>query len=90
MTTLEKIREAAEAKRRKDALAAQQKEAFQKGFGVAAVTLMLLPVVAFILMLAVGAVHGFAPAVPAIGYGTTILIALGLDALALVTKPFRK
>jgi hypothetical protein len=68
----------------------KQTEAVQAGCARLGGALALLPVVAFVLMLAVGAVHGFAPAVPAIGYGTTFLLTLGADALALVTKKFRK
>jgi hypothetical protein len=68
----------------------KQTAAVQAGCARLGGALALLPVVAFVLMLAVGAVHGFAPAVPAIGYGTTFLLTLGADALALVTKKFRK
>ncbi|MFG3014319.1 hypothetical protein ACGFZB_28650 [Streptomyces cinerochromogenes] len=75
---------AAEARERRRKDAAQQRAASL------AASLTLLPLVAFVLMLAVGAVHGFAPAVPAIGYGTTILLVLGADALSTVTKKFRK
>ncbi|MEU1254801.1 hypothetical protein ABZ445_16125 [Streptomyces chartreusis] len=76
--------------RAKEARERKQKEAFQAGCAKLGTALLLMPLVAFTLMLAIGAVHGFAPAVPAIGYGTTILIVLGVDALALVTKPFRR
>jgi preprotein translocase subunit SecD len=67
-----------------------RKEAFARNAGRFLTTLLLLPLVAFLLMLAVGAVHGFAPAVPAIGYGTTLLLVLGVDALSALTKLFRK
>jgi hypothetical protein len=75
---------------RKEAQERRQKEAFQKGCAAVGAALLMLPIVALVIMLAVGAVHGFAPAVPAIGYGTTVLVVLGADALALVTKKFRK
>ncbi|MFE7624259.1 hypothetical protein [Streptomyces sp. NPDC057509] len=68
----------------------KQREAFREGATRFVSNLALLPLIAFILMLAVGAVHGFAPAVPAIGYGTTILLIVGADALAHVTKKFCK
>ncbi|MEU3729987.1 hypothetical protein AB0E81_11340 [Streptomyces sp. NPDC033538] len=68
----------------------KQKEALQKRAANFTANLILLPLLAYVLMLAIGAVHGFAPAVPALGYGTTLLIALGFDALAVVTKKFRK
>ncbi|MFF3140403.1 hypothetical protein ACFVRU_01390 [Streptomyces sp. NPDC057927] len=67
----------------------KQTAAVQAGCARLFGALALLPVVAFVLMLAVGAVHGFAPAVPAIGYGTTILLTLGADSLAVVTKKFK-
>ncbi|MGH8967299.1 MAG: hypothetical protein ACRDXB_18500 [Actinomycetes bacterium] len=70
--------------------AEKQREAFHQGTIKFASNLALLPLVALVLMLAAGAVHGFAPAVPAVGYGTTILLILGADALAYVTSKFRK
>ncbi|WNI28643.1 hypothetical protein [Streptomyces sp. ITFR-6] len=68
----------------------EQKEAFQQRARSLATNLLALPLIAFLLMLAIGAVHGFAPAIPAIGYGTTILLVLGADALSAVAKKFRK
>ncbi|MYY03076.1 MULTISPECIES: hypothetical protein [unclassified Streptomyces] len=68
----------------------RQREAFQQSAVKLATDLALLPLVALVLMLAVGAAHGFAPAVPAIGYGTTVLLVIGADALAYVAKKFRK
>ena len=68
----------------------ERKEAFERAAGKFLGTLLLIPLLAFLLMLAVGAVHGFAPAVPAIGYGTTLLLVLGVDALSALTKLFRK
>lgn len=54
--------------------------------GVAVLILVpaLLAFEAWIVMLAIGAVHGVAAALPAFGYGTTVLITLGLD-LAVLT-----
>jgi hypothetical protein len=68
----------------------ERKEAFEKRAANFTANLVLLPLLAYVFMLAVGAVHGFAPAVPALGYGTTLLLVLGADALAMVTKKFRK
>ena len=68
----------------------EQREAFVKRATNFTANLILLPLLAYVLMLAIGAVHGFAPAVPALGYGTTLLLVLGADALAVVTKKFRK
>jgi hypothetical protein len=73
------------AERRNDA----RREAFVNNVSKLATNLILLPLDAFVLMLAIGAAHGFAPAVPAIGYGTTILLVLGADTLSTVTKKFR-
>lgn len=75
---------------RRQAKERAQKEAFQAQFNKLVGQLAMLPVVAYILMLAVGAAHGIAPAVPAIGYGTTFLLVLGADALSDVAKKFRK
>ncbi|MER5501360.1 hypothetical protein ABT096_29725 [Streptomyces sp. NPDC002561] len=44
-----------------------------------AVALITLPARAWLLMLVVGALHGLTAAVPAIGYGTTLLLTIGLD-----------
>lgn len=79
-----------EEERRAEERGRQRKEAFERRAANVAANLILLPLVAFALMLAIGAAHGFAPAVPAIGYGTTILLVLGADALSTVTKKFRK
>ncbi|MFJ3588595.1 hypothetical protein ACIQUY_04805 [Streptomyces sp. NPDC090231] len=70
--------------------AQEQKAAFQQQARSLATNLLALPLTAFLLMLAIGAAHGFAPAIPAIGYGTTILLVMGADALSAVTKKFRK
>ncbi|GAB1326954.1 hypothetical protein [Streptomyces sennicomposti] len=78
------------AEYRKQRAEEKQREAFQRNAAKLGAGLMLLPLLAFVLMLAIGAVHGFAPAVPAIGYGTTVLLILGADALAVVVKKFRK
>ncbi|MFJ3248338.1 hypothetical protein [Streptomyces sp. NPDC086782] len=78
------------AEYRQQAKEQAQREAFQRNILKLGAALLLLPLLAFVLMLAVGAVHGFAPAVPAIGYGTTILLVMGAHALAVVTKRFRK
>jgi hypothetical protein len=68
----------------------RQREAVQEKAAKLTAQLVLLPLLAFVVMLAVGALHGVAPAVAPIGYGTTILLVLGLDAAALITKKFRK
>lgn len=68
----------------------EQREALRKRTVNLVSGLLALPLIAFLIMLAVGAAHGFAPAIPAIGYGTTFLLVLGADALAAVTKKFRK
>lgn len=78
------------AEYRAQAKAQKQKEASQQRARSLAASLLALPLIAFLLMLAIGAIHVFAPAVPAIGYGTTILLVLGADALAGVAKKFRK
>ncbi|WP_069752945.1 hypothetical protein [Streptomyces sp. EN16] len=55
------------------------------------VLIAALPVQAFILMLVMGAVHGAFIAVPAIGYGTSVLWILGATLLAGFTRRlFRK
>lgn len=52
---------------------------------------MLIPLQAFILMLVMGAVHGAFIAVPAIGYGTSVLWILGANLLAgYARRLFRK
>ncbi|GGY88691.1 hypothetical protein CP967_31205 [Streptomyces nitrosporeus] len=52
--------------------------------------LALLPAHAFILMLAVGALHGLTATVPAIGYGTMLLLMVGLDYIAGTIRRRRK
>ncbi|WP_327379428.1 hypothetical protein [Streptomyces sp. NBC_01212] len=52
--------------------------------------LLLLPLLAFVLMLVFGAIHGMFFAWPAVGYGTSMLIILGIDLLAFLSKQFRK
>ncbi|MGW6638479.1 hypothetical protein [Streptomyces cyaneofuscatus] len=55
------------------------------------VLIAALPIQAFILMLVMGAVHGAFIAVPAIGYGTSVLFVLGANLLAgFVRRLFRK
>lgn len=56
-----------------------QKEAFVKGFTAVVVLLASLPFQAWPVMLVFGALHGAFAAVPAIGYGTTILFVLGAN-----------
>jgi hypothetical protein len=51
---------------------------------------MVLPLEAWILMLVVGALHGAGAPVAAIGYGSALLIVLGIDLLAYTAKKFRK
>ncbi|MFD4234289.1 hypothetical protein [Streptomyces sp. NPDC058542] len=46
------------------------------------VVVLAIPTQAFILMLAMGAVHGAFIAVPAIGYGTSVLFVLGANLVA--------
>lgn len=53
------------------------------------VALTLLPVQAFLLMLIMGALHGIA-ALPAVGFGTSVLLVAGVDLLAYTSKKFRK
>ncbi|MYW28323.1 hypothetical protein [Streptomyces sp. SID2119] len=61
-------------------------------FAAACVVLIAaLPVQAFVLMLSMGAAHGAFAAVPAIGYGTSVLFVLGANLLAGFTRRlFRK
>ncbi len=67
-----------------------QRQAFVTASGKVAAGLALLPVQAWILMLFAGALHGIAAPVAAFGYGTAILIILGVDLVAVTTKKFRK
>ncbi|CAM5408554.1 hypothetical protein ACTFBT_01185 [Streptomyces microflavus] len=55
-----------------------------------ATALLLLPLLAFILMLVFGAIHGAFTVWPAIGYGTSVLYILGIDLVAFLSKRFRK
>ncbi|WP_406324091.1 hypothetical protein [Streptomyces niveus] len=54
------------------------------------VALLLLPLQGWLLMLVFGALHGAFAAVPAIGYGTSVLFVIGADLLAFTVKKFRK
>ncbi|OSC76512.1 hypothetical protein B5180_01785 [Streptomyces sp. BF-3] len=55
------------------------------------VMIAAIPLQAFILMLVMGGVHGAFAAVPAVGYGTSVLFVLGLNMLAGFTRRlFRK
>ncbi|MGW4028354.1 hypothetical protein ACWEFL_03385 [Streptomyces sp. NPDC004838] len=54
------------------------------GWAVLVLVPALLAFEAWIVMLAIGAVHSVAASVPAFGYGMSVLITLGLD-LAAVT-----
>lgn len=60
----------------------KQREAFTDALLKFSAGLALLPVEAWLVMLAVGALHGAVAAVPAIGYGAALLILLGVDVLA--------
>ncbi|MEU3285592.1 hypothetical protein [Streptomyces longwoodensis] len=86
--TVDKLRTAEEARR--EAEERRQVKAVQDGCAKVTAALALTPLVAFVVMLAVGALHGVVPAVAPVGYGTTVLLVLGLDAAALITKKFRK
>jgi hypothetical protein len=50
----------------------------------------LAPLEAWLLMLVVGALHGLAAGVPAIGYGTALLLTLGADLAAVQVRKFRR
>lgn len=67
-----------------------QKAAFVAGFTAVVVFLLLLPLQGWLLMLVFGALHGAFAAVPAVGYGTSVLFVVGLDLLAFTVKKFRK
>ncbi|MFJ6237954.1 hypothetical protein ACIQH0_28190 [Streptomyces griseus] len=55
------------------------------------VLIAAIPIQAFILMLVMGAAHGAFIAVPAIGYGTSVLFVLGLNmAAGFIRRLFRK
>ncbi|MFB7823861.1 hypothetical protein [Streptomyces hydrogenans] len=51
---------------------------------------MLSPAEAWLLMLVLGALHGLVPAFPAAGYGTALLLTLGVDLAAWWTGRFRR
>ncbi|WP_282203908.1 hypothetical protein [Kitasatospora fiedleri] len=58
-----------------------QSEAFGRGCSMAVAHAAVLPVRAWLFMLGVGAAHGAAPAVPTVGFGTALLVMLGVGAL---------
>lgn len=70
----------------------RQKQAHGAALAAACVVMIAaLPIQAFILMLVMGAVHGAFIAVPAIGYGTSVLWILGANLLVGFTRRlFRK
>lgn len=70
----------------------RQKQAHGAALAAACVVMIAaIPLQAFILMLVMGAVHGAFIAVPAIGYGTSVLFVLGADFLIGFTRRlFRK
>ncbi|MFD6361861.1 hypothetical protein ACFWFX_18715 [Streptomyces roseolus] len=51
---------------------------------------MLSPAEAWLLMLVMGASHGLVPVIPAAGYGTALLITLGIDLAAWWCGRFRR
>ncbi|MFB8071113.1 hypothetical protein [Streptomyces californicus] len=65
-----------------------------EGAAVAAacvVMVAVIPLQALVLMLVMGAAHGVFAAVPAIGYGTSIMFILGADlVIGFVRRLFRK
>ncbi|MFD0276189.1 hypothetical protein ACFVHB_20110 [Kitasatospora sp. NPDC127111] len=54
-----------------------QAEAFARVAALCVVGLAFLPLRAWLVMVGVGALHGVMLAVPALGYGTTLLVLLG-------------
>ncbi|WP_228973416.1 hypothetical protein [Streptomyces sp. DH12] len=60
----------------------KQREAFMQSATKFVVSLAFLPLEAWVVMLALGALHGAVAAVPAIGYGAALLILLGINILA--------
>jgi hypothetical protein len=78
------------AKRRAEAAEAERRAKFVVAFTACALVLLFMPAVAFVLMLVVGAVHGIVAAVPAIGYGTTFLLLLGLNFIVATVRSLRK
>jgi hypothetical protein len=75
---------------RKAAQEERQRAEFQRHFTRLVSALAMLPLVSYVLMLAAGAAHGVVDEVPPLGYGATLLLVLGADALSLVAKKFRK
>ncbi|MFJ6720506.1 hypothetical protein [Streptomyces sp. NPDC091259] len=51
---------------------------------------LLLPLEAWALMLVVGALHGLFAPVASVGYGTAVLLVLGVDVAAHMAGKFRK
>lgn len=49
--------------------------------GGCAAALAILPTEAWLLMLVIGAVHGIVAGVPAVGFGTAVLLVIGLNML---------
>ncbi|MET9480954.1 hypothetical protein [Streptomyces sp. NPDC006638] len=68
---------------------ADQAERLEVAVGSFVTVLLLLPVKAWLLMLVVGAVHGIFAPVMAVGYGTALLLMIGVDLAADVVKQFR-
>ncbi|MFJ4768475.1 hypothetical protein ACIP88_05060 [Streptomyces uncialis] len=54
------------------------RDALSAAFTVIIVALALIPLQGWLLMLVVGAVHGLVPAVPAFGFGTSVLAVIGV------------
>lgn len=69
-------------------LADEQKRQAQGAALAAAcvVVVLAIPIQAFVLMLVMGAVHGAFVAVPAIGYGTSVLFVLGANLVAVYAR----
>ncbi|MEU1074310.1 MULTISPECIES: hypothetical protein [unclassified Streptomyces] len=49
--------------------------------GACAAALLILPLEAWLLMLVLGAVHGVVAVVPAVGFGTALLLLVGVGML---------
>lgn len=56
--------------------------------GACVAALALLPLEAWLLMLVMGAVHSIAAAVPAVGFGTSVLLVVGLNMLTGYARKF--
>jgi hypothetical protein len=70
---------------------AEQKAKFVAAFTGCVLVLAALPIQAWLLMLVIGAVHGMFAVVPAVGFGTAVLLVVGLNMLTgLVRRAFRK